>query len=148
MARAWVVALLLFSRSFGVLGVTCNTGRSYNYTGTDCGTMTNEVNFTTAECSGNCYTESMKQEISKGVCDVIFVTVGCVVSGSNDCATLQAAYDAMDPAAGNYGFACEECSTASCNTPVPLSSTLSAVISHAMRSSSAVVIGLLYLSWS
>ena len=132
------LALLVFSRAFVALGVMCNSGSSLNYTG-DCGTMSNSVSFTTAQCSGNCYTESMKQGITpNGVCDVTFVTAGCVVTGS-DCATLQTEYDAMDPSAGNFGFACEECSSDGCNPTTPLALTLSAVASKGMSFSFAAL---------
>ena len=133
------LTLLVFSTGWNeALGVTCNSGSSLNYIG-DCGTMGNTTSFTTADCSGSCYTESMKQGISPGgVCDAMFVTAGCVVTGSKDCSTLQAEYDAYDPDAGNFGFACEECSTDSCNPTTPLQSTLSAMASNARSVSLAV----------
>ncbi|CAK9020092.1 unnamed protein product [Durusdinium trenchii] len=132
--------LLMFSRASGAWGVTCNSGSSTNYTGSDCGTMSGSEAFTAVQCSGNCYTESMKQGITpNGVCDVIFVTAGCVQNGSKDCATLQATYNAMDPSAGNYGFACEECSSDSCNPTTPLSTTISATASDAQPLSMAVI---------
>ena len=144
------LALLVFSRAFGALGVMSNPGSSLNYTG-DCGTMSNSVSFTTAQCSGNCYTESMKQGITPGVCDVTFVTAGCV-TGSKDCASLQTEYDAMDPSAGNFGFACDECSSDGCNPTTPLAITLSALASKGMSFSFTVVsgwfcVGVICLEW-
>ncbi|CAE7601780.1 unnamed protein product [Symbiodinium necroappetens] len=123
--------LLVCGLARAATGVTCNTGSSTVYEGS-CGTMDNTVSFTTTSCGGACFTESMKQEISpNGVCNVVFVVAGCVQTGTKDCATLQQVYDAMDPAAGNFGFGCEECSTDACNPTSALSGTQGAVRSGA-----------------
>ena len=111
--------------------------------------MGNTSSFTTGSCSA-CYTESMKQEISAGVCSAVFVTSGCVEGSTTDCATLQAAYDAMDPSAGNYGFGCEECSTDACNPTTPLSTTANAIRGGSAAAARALTgaLGMVLLAWN
>ena len=125
--RSHLRSLLVCCLARDVISATCNTGTSTVYEGS-CGTPADTASFTTTSCAGACFTESLKQEITpNGVCNAVFVVAGCVQAGTKDCATLQQVYDAMDPAAGNFGFGCQECSTDACNPTTALNSTQAAV---------------------